>query len=170
MTTPGTVNPGLTAALVALFLGLVLTIVILSVMLHRARADRLHAVTEARHRTRQHKSAQERAAEAERRAGVAEGHARALFDLLQGAQATLRQAVSHEEQLMIIARHTGELLALHEHVPPGATFTELPGEELPPDPLAGYPVDERGVTGYPVQPPPRHPWQNPQPWRNPQQP
>jgi hypothetical protein len=170
---PSAVNPGLTVLCVLLILALVLAIVTLSVMLHRARAQCLHAVAEARHRGRQHKGAQERAAEAERRGGEAEGHARRLFELLQGAQATLREAVTHEDQLMIIARHTGELLALHEHVPPGAdvTFTELPDERLPPDPLAGYPVDDAAQRGYPVQPPPvRHPWQNQQPWRNPRQP
>jgi hypothetical protein len=145
MTNVGTVNPFLTFLLVLLFFALVVVIIVMACLLHRARGDRLAAIHEANRVAGRHKTAAARAS-------AAEEQARRLLAAVESGMAAMREAVETRDQLKIIAKHTGELLALHNHVLDDGSPTFAMPADLPDDP---YPLGDQaqhGLNGYPVQP------------------
>ena len=149
MTSVGTVNPGLTALCVVLFVALVVTIVVLANKLARARGQ-LFTVTQAAARTEHQRD------NARKATSAAEQQRDRLLAAVEAGMTAMREAIDTRDQLEIIARHTGELLALHDHVLPdgGAGQYAVPAADMPDDP---YPIDDaagrHAVRGYPVQRP-----------------
>jgi len=104
MVTVGTVNPGLTALLVVVFLVLVVTLVVMTFLLSRARTQMHAARQEARRLAGRHKAAAARARDAEEQAAR-------LFHAVEIAVATARQAVENQDQLETVSKQFGELFA-----------------------------------------------------------
>jgi Na+-transporting methylmalonyl-CoA/oxaloacetate decarboxylase gamma subunit len=115
MANVGTVSPGLTLALVLMFLGMVIVIVVLGSLLANARKQVHAAGREVIRVTTRHKTAAARAREAEERAAR-------LFRAVEVAIATARQAVENTDQLEAIGHQLGELFA----------YITAPLDELPP--------------------------------------
>jgi hypothetical protein len=116
MSTIGTVNPGLTALLVILFLALVVTIVVLACLLSKAREEMFTARGEAVRAVSRQKAAAERASEAEEQAAR-------LMHAVEVAVATARQAVDNRDQLELVNQQLAQLFAYVSEPP-----VELPGD------------------------------------------
>jgi hypothetical protein len=112
----GTVNPGLTLALILLFLALVIAIVILACMLSRARSQMFAARREASRSGGKHRATAKRAEEAEEQCAR-------LFCAVETAVATARQAVDNKDQLQLVNQQLAQLFA----------YVSEPLEELPGD-------------------------------------
>jgi hypothetical protein len=104
MVTIGTVNPKLTALLVILFLALVVTLVVMTFLLSRARTEMHAARREAARSGGKHRAAVKRAREAEEQAAR-------LFHAVEIAVATARQAVEAMDDPEDVGERLGELYA-----------------------------------------------------------
>jgi Na+-transporting methylmalonyl-CoA/oxaloacetate decarboxylase gamma subunit len=133
MTQVGTVNPGLTLALVLLFLALVVAIVVLGGLLASARKQIHAASREVARVAGRHKAAKARAEEAEEQAAR-------LMHAVETAIATARQAVENRGQLEAVGQRLGELFAYVteplEELAPGGPDWAAPGRKLPLTPSA----------------------------------
>jgi Na+-transporting methylmalonyl-CoA/oxaloacetate decarboxylase gamma subunit len=116
MTTVGTVNPGLTLALVLLILGMVIAIVVLGSLLASTRKQIHAANREVTRVAARHQAAKAQAVEAEEQAAR-------LMTAVETAIATARQAVENRDQLEAVGQRLGELFA----------YVTEPLEELTPD-------------------------------------
>jgi hypothetical protein len=116
VSTIGTVNPGLTALLVILFLALVVTIVVLACLLSKARGEMFTARREAVRAASRQEAAAERAREAEEQAAR-------LMHAAEVAVATARLALDNKDQLELVSQQLARLFA----------YVSGPLEELPGD-------------------------------------
>jgi Na+-transporting methylmalonyl-CoA/oxaloacetate decarboxylase gamma subunit len=102
--TVGTISPGLTLALVILFLALAAAVAVMACLLSRARGQLYVARREAARSGGRHRAAAEQAREAEEQAAR-------LLRAVEAAVATARRAVEDRDQLEIVGERLSQLLA-----------------------------------------------------------